>query len=343
MEEEEKHLTKREQPDEAEKPKPADSRMDIIMQTAGTLKLTEKQKEILYNPVNVDTEIEVRWDGQIWATAPACIRRLRDAFGAEWAQIPVRQPMQKGEFLIYGFHFFVKGKYVSTSWGAMEYQDNNPNMDYSDVMEGCETYCLRRNCKKLGMFVDTYNKGFAENWRETHAKFIKKWDNKKKYLRNTWVRNDYVLRVDMGESEIGANGEKIASLEDKKITEEQMQAVADTEPKDEKLKEDLKSEPKRLEETNEQKLLKERIKALLTSDGFMGTVEKDGKTIDLDDMAVRSLEMLDKIVYPLSDLQTIYNRASDLLKMAKTKKEKDPEVERTLGDDDTFKNIDPMA
>ena len=86
---------------------------------------------------------------------------------------------------------------------------------------------------------------------------------------------------------------------------------------------------------------------MLTAKEFTGVIERGDKKIDLDSMAKGSLALLESTEYTLSDLQKIYNRATDLLEAARKAKgeseKQSPEVEQMLSDDDDFKNIDPMA
>jgi hypothetical protein len=59
-----------------------------------------------------------------------------------------------------------KGCFIAEAIGSMVYYPNNAQQDFSDAVEGAESACLRRCCKKFGMGLQAWKKGWTEGWMQ---------------------------------------------------------------------------------------------------------------------------------------------------------------------------------
>jgi len=169
-----------------------------LVQTAGTLKLTDPQEAALYAPV-VEDDIEIRPDGLIYMPWMEYVTRLREAFGMEWAIIPQGMPRLRGDLVIWGFYLIVQGVYCSYAMGEQLYQPDNRTMSYGDAIEGAKSNALMRLCKGIGISL--------ELWR---PKFIKKWiaDNAESYIcqsgrnkgKTLWRKKGQVVKEEKTET-----------------------------------------------------------------------------------------------------------------------------------------------
>lgn len=177
-----------------------DAEIQKLIPTAGTLDLSEEERQILYNPIN-ESNIEIRPDGLIYLPWIEYMTRLRDAFGLNWTMIPQGLPKLNGNHVLWGFYLIIRGKLCGFSIGEQEYQPDNKRMSWSDACEGTKSNALMRLCKGLGMCMDLWKPSFVNDWKEKYAESY--WDQKKnKYL---W-RKKPVTSVRVQHTEIVASG-----------------------------------------------------------------------------------------------------------------------------------------
>lgn len=163
--------------------------VDQFVQNAGTLKLTQKQIEILYAPVN-EEDVEIRPDGLIYLPWMEYVTRLRNAFGLSWAMVPQGKPKVQGNHVVCGYHLVIDGRWAGFAYGECEYQPNNKTMTYGDVLEGVKSNALMRLCKGLGISLELWKPSFVRSWKEKYAETYegKNWKDEKRIL---WRRKAY--------------------------------------------------------------------------------------------------------------------------------------------------------
>jgi len=150
-----------------------------LIPTVGTIKLTDKQKDILYADVDKES-VEIRPDGLIYLPWMEYVTRLQKAFGMGWGIIPDGQPRQMGLFILWGFYMVIGGKLAGFAIGEQKYQPNNPMMTWGDACEGAKSNALMRLCKGLGISLELWQPKFIKDWIKKYAESYKEYDEKKK-------------------------------------------------------------------------------------------------------------------------------------------------------------------
>src|SRR4030067_2353840 len=139
-----------------------------LIPTAGTIKLTEKQRETLYAPVDQE-KVEIRPDGLIYLPWMEYISRLKVAFDLEWAPIPQGLPKMQGEYMYWPFWLVIQGKLAGFAIGEQRYIPSNRQMTYGDACEGAKSNALMRLCKGLGITLELWQPSFIRAWKEKYA------------------------------------------------------------------------------------------------------------------------------------------------------------------------------
>lgn len=148
-----------------------------LMPTAGTLELTDQQKQILFVPPE-DKSVEIRPDGLIYLPWMEYTKRLRDAFGCGWSMIPQGPPKLEGNLILWGFYLIIQGKLMGFSYGQQEYKANNPRMNWGDALEGAKSNALMRLCKGMGIAIELWQPSFVTEWKKKYAESY--WEMSKK-------------------------------------------------------------------------------------------------------------------------------------------------------------------
>jgi hypothetical protein len=151
-----------------------------MLPTAGTLELTEEQKNSLYEPIK-DSDVYIKPDGLVYLSWIKYSGRLTKAFtGTGWAMLPQGMPKAQNNLVIWGFHLVIKGVYCGFAIGEQQFFENG-RMTFGEACEGAKSNALMRLCKGLGIGLELWDKEFIEKWLATYAN--KKWDDeKRKYL-----------------------------------------------------------------------------------------------------------------------------------------------------------------
>jgi hypothetical protein len=151
-----------------------------MLPTAGTLELTEEQKNSLYEPIK-DSDVYIKPDGLIYLSWIKYSGRLTKAFtGTGWAMLPQGMPKVQNNLVIWGFHLVIKGVYCGFAIGEQQFFENG-RMTFGEACEGAKSNALMRLCKALGIGLELWDKEFIEKWLATYAN--KKWDDeKRKYM-----------------------------------------------------------------------------------------------------------------------------------------------------------------
>lgn len=139
-----------------------------LLENAGELNLTEKQKKALYAPVD-EKYVEIREDGLIYLPWIFYHKRLTEAFGLNWALIPLSPPLIKNNFVYREYALKVQGSIMAVSVGEQEYFEDNRRMSYGDALEGAKSNALMRCCKELGISLELWDKNFINSWLKKYA------------------------------------------------------------------------------------------------------------------------------------------------------------------------------
>lgn len=139
-----------------------------IIHKAGTIKLTDKQKTILYASVD-EKDIEIRPDGFIYLPWMEYETRLREAFGLEYAIIPQGLPRLENNLVLWGHWLIIRGCPMGFSFGQQEYFPYNKTMSWGDAIEGAKSNALMRLCKGLGITLALWKPSFIKAWKAKYA------------------------------------------------------------------------------------------------------------------------------------------------------------------------------
>jgi len=139
-----------------------------LIYKAGTIKLTEKQKAILYADVK-EEDVEIRPDGLVYLPWMEYATRLRKAFGMGWAMIPQGLPKLDNNLVLWGHSLIVNGCPMGFSIGQQEYKPTNKKMTYGDAIEGAKSNALMRVCKGIGMTLELWKPSWIWKWKKKYA------------------------------------------------------------------------------------------------------------------------------------------------------------------------------
>lgn len=156
--------------------------LNKMISMAGTIELTESQKEILYAPVDDDL-IEIRPDGMIYLPWMEYVSRLKQTFGLSWQAIPQGMPKFQGNHLYWGYYLVIGGKFAGFAIGEQEYQVKNYGMSYGDAVEGAKSNALMRLCKGIGICLELWQPSFIKRWKAEYAETYYNKEKQKTYWR----------------------------------------------------------------------------------------------------------------------------------------------------------------
>jgi len=143
-----------------------------LIPTAGTLRLTDEQKLILYAPIDPEA-VEIRPDGLIYLPWMEYADRLDRAFGGTgWTMIPDGSPKLQGNQIVWGWHLVIDGAYMGYAIGGQEYYPNNPTMTWADALEGAKSNALMRLCKSIGISKELWRPSYIKAWKEKYAEYV---------------------------------------------------------------------------------------------------------------------------------------------------------------------------
>lgn len=163
-------------------------KMDKLLNTVGTIEFTSKELKVLYDPFN-DDDLDILPWGVVYAPWVAYMRRMRVAFKGSWGMIPRGDPMIEETLVMWPFYLIIRGKLAAYSIGECDYVPSNKKMSYGDACEGAKSNCLMRNCKAIGVGVETWDRKRLEDWKSKHAETYEGTDSKG-YKKTYWKRKD---------------------------------------------------------------------------------------------------------------------------------------------------------
>jgi hypothetical protein len=155
--------------DKSDKPFNNNYDMGTKLGTVGTLELTEKECKILYEPFT-DDDLDILPDsGIVYAPWVSFMKRLRDALKGAWGFVPDGMPRVEGQLVVWPYALIVRGKLISYAIGECRYIASNSKMTYGDACEGAKSNAIMRNCKGMGIGIDTWNRKRLNDWKKKHA------------------------------------------------------------------------------------------------------------------------------------------------------------------------------
>lgn len=141
----------------------------MMLRSAGTLEITDGQKEILFAPVDPEM-VEIRPDGLIYLPAIEYREKLCQAFGVGWALLPAEpKPQREGNLIVWPHYLFIQGQPIALVYGEQAYQPNNYTMTYGDAIEGAASNALMRVCKRIGVNRELWRPSFIRQWVKRYA------------------------------------------------------------------------------------------------------------------------------------------------------------------------------
>lgn len=137
-------------------------------------------QKILLAPID-ESKIKIRPDGLIYIPGVFWRRRLIEAFGVggwgifQWSITTAAIPDEDGNvasgrtLLYYDGSLIAHGSAIARACGEQEFYQSNKGMSHASAIEAAKTNCLERCCKDLGMFMELWDKDYADSWRAANA------------------------------------------------------------------------------------------------------------------------------------------------------------------------------
>ena len=121
--------------------------------------------------------IEIRPDGLIYIPQTFIRKRLNDVFGVgQWQLYKENCTMINNVYCFEG-SLFIRGCFVATAMGQMEYHENNSFQKLPDVYESAKSDCLVRCCKDLSIGNQCWQPEYTRVWVNQFA--VKVWRKSK--------------------------------------------------------------------------------------------------------------------------------------------------------------------
>lgn len=167
-------------------------KMSKLLGTVGTIEFSTKELKILYDPFD-DDDLDILPQGIVYAPWIAYMKRMRAAFKGSWGMVPQGMPYIEGYLVMWPFHLIIRGKLASYSIGECNYSPKNRQMTYGDSCEGAKSNCLMRNCKAIGVGVETWDRKRLEEWKNKYAESYQG-EDRDGHTKTYWRRKDGTKR-----------------------------------------------------------------------------------------------------------------------------------------------------
>ena len=140
-----------------------------LFRGATALKLTETEKAVLFRPPGA-YEVQEKDGGIVYVSGDVIRSRLLEAFGAEWALIPLQKPYLEGNLIGWHGALYVRGHFISDAVGGQVYRAND-RINWFDAVEGAKTDCLTKCAKYLVFGLQIlWNKAWITEWKAGKAR-----------------------------------------------------------------------------------------------------------------------------------------------------------------------------
>lgn len=143
---------------------------DIQLEGLGLyeLKLTEHEERVLSEPPN-EKDIRMKPTGAIYVPHLVYTRLLNRAFGRTgWALRPASKAAISNGSVVVPYLLYIHRQPVAFAMGEQEYFENNKNQTWGDALESTVASGLRRTCKRLGIYLELWDKDYAESFKRRH-------------------------------------------------------------------------------------------------------------------------------------------------------------------------------
>lgn len=147
-------------------------------QQASMLKLEKEEEEVLSASVP-EEDIDIRPDGLIYYSHVYVRERLNKGVGIGQWILAEEWVKERDNTIMFKGSLYVRGHYIGTAIGEMEYHPNNPMQSYASVYEGAKSDCLVRCCKDLGIGKECWQRSFSSNWVMKYG--VKVWRDKARH------------------------------------------------------------------------------------------------------------------------------------------------------------------
>lgn len=139
------------------------------------MRLTPEEEAVLSEPPPLDKlRIMPSADGAVYAPHPEYTRFFNRAFGRMgWSIVPVGKPALANKTVVTPYILYIHGKPAAFAQGEQEFFDNNKGQSYGDALESTVASGLRRCAKRIGVWLELWDRQWAETFRDTYG--IKVW------------------------------------------------------------------------------------------------------------------------------------------------------------------------
>lgn len=139
------------------------------------LKLTDEEERVLNEPPPIDRlKIMPSADGAVYAPHTEYTKLFNRAFGRlGWSIVPVGKPALANKTVVCPYILFIHKSPVAFAQGEQEFFDNNKGQSYGDALESTVASGLRRCAKRIGVWLELWDRQWADAFRNTHG--VKVW------------------------------------------------------------------------------------------------------------------------------------------------------------------------
>lgn len=164
--------------------------MHKLIERAGEVPLTDRQIAVLTEPFT-DDMVLVKPNGAVYIPHNYYRDRLDRAFGVGgWAVIPLAQPKNERNRVVWWGFLKAGGQYIDSAMGGCTYVASNPEMNWDDAVEGAKSDCITRCCKALPMFRELWDKDYGDYFKATYCEQVV---NPKDRDRRIWKKKGQAM------------------------------------------------------------------------------------------------------------------------------------------------------
>lgn len=148
-------------------------RLDTTYAGMSVTPVSDQQAGVLMKEATLD-ELDIKPDsfGAVYVSHGGYARRLNQAFKpGGWALRQLSPIMlDRAQNRVYvQMALYCEGRYFGMAIGEQEWIGSNSNMSYGDAVEGAFSNALMRCGKRIGMFLECWDRKFTERFRREHC------------------------------------------------------------------------------------------------------------------------------------------------------------------------------